>query len=1188
MRDALRTDDQESYFRILSGVDLLLPVSADALAGLAPLGWGTWSTGGRTHVLAFTSTAALQACLSDYTGSARRVPYGELANTWPNLEWWLAVNPGLPVEGYLPAWFVAQLSRGDLRLPTRGPGREPSKIQDLHAAALAHNAAAAHDDAPGAQTPAPAAVSGAAPGYGQAAYGQPGGAAAYGQSPASAYGQAAGAPAAGATPAVAAGQGQPAAAAGYGQSGQAGYAQSLGGVAASFGQSSAAGQPVSGAAYGQPVSGAAPYGQTTSSAAPYGQPTSSAAPYGQPTSGAAPYGQPTSGVAAYGQPATSGQPVSGAAPAAYGQPGRPSLGGAAAAFSRSAGQAQAGGGAAAAFGGPAGGPGSAGQQGGNPPAAYGQPGAYGPADGAPASYAQPGSPAGPGYGQSDSPAAPGYDQSGSPATPGYAQSSNPAAPGYGQSGSPAAPGYGQSGSPAAPGYGQSGSPATPPYGQQPGSAPTSHPGSSAVPAAYSQSTVPPSYGQDGPGQGGPGQSGPGQSGPGQSHPGARLGGAFAPPPGAGSPPAYGPPTRPTSVAPAGAISPGGNQPSAAYAPPAPPASAKPEVGPGGLPIRSPGAVNPTSGLPTRTPPSGAPGNTAAAAFSGGPAGGASTNPYRPSASPPQGRGWDGESDPRAARPELGAPLPVRTPMAQTPPVPENFAPHNPDETPFEPRWPGLGAAPAAGRDLPRRNLQPPAGNVAAEPSGGAGFPQGPASPQAAAAWRGPEQPAEQRGAVDPRLAAQPGNDPQTPPAPGFGSPLPRRQAGTPSSPTDMSSFPAFQTPAERAARPASAGPMNTAPAAALPARPGVVPPVIPGAVGSDRPARFAEARPLEVRAAAPIAPPERRPAPAPATPAEEPFIPANEVERDLHDAADAGNTDRFLSTLLLATVLVPVAHHSRPGSAPGESGFAFRTEQMDDEQYLIVFTSRDRLSEHFAEPTRTVGVRFYELIRNWPDPTWSFAVNPGGPIGAKYPGPQVIALASWATEAGLGAEPEGPVLAEPAVPVPAPEPASDDAQHATVMQKTIPPDQVDYYLERGYDRVAGFVHRATEVEHLRSPGELFGALGLTYDTSPHLPDAKEAFVLRWPAYRPSLYRIPYGGQNEQALRAMDGWVIERAPFRGNGFAPGESRDVVAEFKVDSVRLPHGAQLWRLDADGNERMVAIFDNDGPTWRRVGEQ
>jgi hypothetical protein len=132
------------------------------------------------------------------------------------------------------------------------------------------------------------------------------------------------------------------------------------------------------------------------------------------------------------------------------------------------------------------------------------------------------------------------------------------------------------------------------------------------------------------------------------------------------------------------------------------------------------------------------------------------------------------------------------------------------------------------------------------------------------------------------------------------------------------------------------------------------------------------------------------------------------------------------------------------------------------------------------------------------------------------------------------------------------------------------------------------VHRANEVDHLRTPAELFAALGLVHDGSPFQADAKEAYVLRWPAYRPSLYRIPYGGQSEQALRAMDGWVIERPPFRGNGFAPGEGRDVIAEFKVDSVRLPHGAQLWRMDADGSERMVAIFDADGPSWRRVGEQ
>ena len=383
------------------------------------------------------------------------------------------------------------------------------------------------------------------------------------------------------------------------------------------------------------------------------------------------------------------------------------------------------------------------------------------------------------------------------------------------------------------------------------------------------------------------------------------------------------------------------------------------------------------------------------------------------------------------------------------------------------------------------------------------------------------------------------------------------------------------------------------PAAELPRR-GPAPPVIPGAGGSDRPARTAFVPGMFAGPAEQPPPPPEQPAaaqPAPSAPNEDEFVAANAVEQDLYYAAGGGSTDAFLSTLLLATVLVPVGANSRPGSAPGESGFAFRTEELDGGPYLVVFTSRDRLAEHFAEPTRTVGVRFLELIRNWPDPAWSFAVNPNTPIGAKYPGPQVIALANWAAESGLGAaDPaESPAATEatPALAAP-PKRATDSAQHATVMQKTVPVDQVDYYLERGYDRVAGFVHRASEVEHLRTPGELFGALGLIFDGSPYQTDAKEAFVLRWPAYRPSLYRIPYGGQSEQALRAMDGWVIERPPFRGNGFAPGEGHDVIAEFKVDSVRLPHGAQLYRIDADGGEHMIAILDCDAPAWRKVGEK
>ncbi|PWU58988.1 hypothetical protein DLE60_18810, partial [Micromonospora globispora] len=321
------------------------------------------------------------------------------------------------------------------------------------------------------------------------------------------------------------------------------------------------------------------------------------------------------------------------------------------------------------------------------------------------------------------------------------------------------------------------------------------------------------------------------------------------------------------------------------------------------------------------------------------------------------------------------------------------------------------------------------------------------------------------------------------------------------------------------------------------------------------------------------------------------FLPANDVEEDLLGAAGSGSTDTFLSTLLLARVLLPVAPDSAPGSRPGDPGFVWRTEQLDGETYVVVYTSPERLADRVDGPLETVRVKFVQLIRRWPDEAWSFAVNPGTPVGAKYPGEQVVGLANWAAEVGLGDDPEH----EPEPPAAEPEPASPpryapaaaDPTRPVTMQKAIAPSQLAYYLERGYDRVSGFVHRASELAHLTTPIQLYDALGLGHPDSPFSRDAEKVYVLRWPAYRPSLYRIPYGGQNEAAMRAMEGWVIERAPFRGNGFAPGESSDVVAEFKVDSARLPHGAQLWRIGGDGTERVIAILDTDALLWRQVGE-
>nr|WP_330186445.1 SseB family protein [Dactylosporangium sp. AC04546] len=315
------------------------------------------------------------------------------------------------------------------------------------------------------------------------------------------------------------------------------------------------------------------------------------------------------------------------------------------------------------------------------------------------------------------------------------------------------------------------------------------------------------------------------------------------------------------------------------------------------------------------------------------------------------------------------------------------------------------------------------------------------------------------------------------------------------------------------------------------------------------------------------------------------FQPANTTERELFEAVQANNTDRFLSTLLLAKVLVP--YWDGEGAVAPQN---WRTEHMNGVPHLVVFSSQDRMEDRLGEDALGSWIKFTRLIRQWPPgDQLAFAINPESPAGAVLPGSEVIQLATWAAEMGLGVdEPEEPYAPakphEEAQPRPAFEPPASGGQ--LVMQKPISPEQLSYYLERNYDRVSGFVHRASEVAHLQTPEQLYNALGLGYAGSSFKPDADESYVLRWIAYRGDLYRIPYGGSSQEAMRAMEGWVIERPPFRGNGFAPSETSDVIAEFKVDSARLPHDAELWRLRRDGRQELIARLDADGPNWRKGG--
>jgi hypothetical protein len=199
-------------------------------------------------------------------------------------------------------------------------------------------------------------------------------------------------------------------------------------------------------------------------------------------------------------------------------------------------------------------------------------------------------------------------------------------------------------------------------------------------------------------------------------------------------------------------------------------------------------------------------------------------------------------------------------------------------------------------------------------------------------------------------------------------------------------------------------------------------------------------------------------------------------------------------------------------------------------------------------------------------------------------------------------EPQVPVRTDKAEPPEAPEPPEPSERpkqptsaerpqaqskprpqpNVTVMQKVVRPEHVAHYLTGGYDLVAGYVHRLRDVRDLNTPATLVRGLGLVYEGAPFLPADEAIHVIRWPAVKPVLFRKPLGGIDEWSMSIIPGgWVIEKAPFPGSGYAPGEGA-AIPEFKVASQRLPHGAEMYRIERSGREKLVAAYDADRRHW------
>ncbi|MDO3683500.1 SseB family protein [Micromonospora sp. C28ISP2-4] len=1078
MRDALRAQDQQQYFRVLTRVDLLLPVASGPTAG-----WGTWTSGGRTHVLAFTSIAALRASLGEKAGPTRRVPYPDLAAGWPNPEWWLAVNPGLPIEGYLPAWYVAQLSRGDVRLPGRTMGARARLERVENATRGARNTVPEAAPRPPA-VPVPAATVTPAP--------VPPAAVPPAAVPPPVVPPPAVPPPAVPPPVVPPVVGAPARDERLKKTDEPPTVPMR--AASVLGRRLPTVPPRRRASDSDAPSRTAP-GDESDTDALDGWLTDLRRRPDEPDPFAAAPAAPADEPPAAPVPPPSRsffEPSSGGRSARRPSPLDPSrrAGDRATPPTRFAGGQQ-----------------FPRRRPLNEPVREGPTHAFAsrPHEPSPVPRSDEAT-------QAFRPTRPPEDatealprRQAGPANAADAGSATAAGP------APAAA-----------------------WGATPGSTEGGTSRWETIDEPVEE--LPPSIAE-----------------PVSAPPAARR--DFTPIVIEGTVIEARDLTEPAPLRPAQQTGPVDADEGAATpwagADPTMPLSVDPPV--------ADDTVNLAEPTPSHTRAAGATDRSTPR-----------DEPAVPLAS---------SSEPTTSLFESPAPAgeataPLFTSSASAEPAASLF-----DRVSTEPTGSLSGPAEAE----PTVSLFDPA---PAEPTVSL-FDPAPAEPTVSLFDPAPAEPTVSL--FDPAPAE---------PTVSLFDPAPAEPTVSLFDPVPPESTTSLSNSAPDDPTAPLTGPAPSEPAAPLPDAEPVEQPTV---------SLFAPAtgdEPVTTSLFAPGEPTVALSAPAPetATPATTAgpqagrgsttasataeFVPANDVEEDLLAAAGSGSTDGFLTTLLLARVLLPVAPDSAAGSRPGDSGFVWHADQVDGERCVSVYTSPERLAEHTEGQVETVRVKFVQLIRRWPDVTWSFRVNPGSPVGATYPGEQVLALANWAAEVGLGDDPEPAAAPQPAERQ-RPETPTIAANRPVTMQKAIAASQLAYYLERGYDRVSGFVHRAGELAHLRTPAELFRALGLGHPGSPFSPDDEEIYLLRWPAYRPSLYRIPYGGPNEAAMRAMEGWVIERPPFRGNGFAPGESSDVIAEFKVDSARLPHGAELWRVGADGDSKLVAVLDTDELLWRKAGE-
>lgn len=138
-----------------------------------------------------------------------------------------------------------------------------------------------------------------------------------------------------------------------------------------------------------------------------------------------------------------------------------------------------------------------------------------------------------------------------------------------------------------------------------------------------------------------------------------------------------------------------------------------------------------------------------------------------------------------------------------------------------------------------------------------------------------------------------------------------------------------------------------------------------------------------------------------------------------------------------------------------------------------------------------------------------------------------------------------------------------------VMQKLVTPRVSQAFFQQGYDHLGGAIVRAGDVADLTTPSAIVQAWQMDYEGSPFAADPEFVDVLRFPVHPLMTLTTPVDAPARP-------WPTYSTGFLGG---PGV---VAPVWMLERTRVPAGAELWRIERDGAQRLLTVFGGPARGW------